>query len=487
MTGPAVASSNAPHIFVSHSHSDNAYCRVFVAGLRRELGGSNDVVWYDEHNLGWGNIRRTIERELERRQHFIAILSPAAVESPWVNDEIDAALGLLREGQMRTVSFVTAEQCDVPRLLRGYKRIEAEGGAGYPPTEAAARVLRFIWPTAAPPLAVPTERVEKPGKPEPARVTPPQPVSAVARQQQPYTADLELRGILAPAIMRRELFSERVRQLGFTAWTAKDPATGKASTLVLPPMCSVPAGRFLMGSDPEHDRLALNSEMPRYEVRLPAYHIAMFPVTVAEYACFVAAGHAAPRKSPLGTDWRTQLAHPDHPASGVSWFEARDYAAWLANLTGQPWALPGEEEWEKAARWDAAGNDRRSLARTYPWGDRFDPHRCNTVEARIRGTTAVGTYGPMHPERDGSSPCGAQDMAGNVWEWTRTIFDAQAYSVGALPEDDDDPAASRVLRGGSWRAVGKHARSAYRNSGAPGYAGVGVGFRLVLLSAAPGM
>jgi hypothetical protein len=84
-----------PQVFVSHSHADNAYCRAFVAALRSALG--DDAVWYDEHNLGWGNICRTIEHELERRQHFIAILSPAAVASDWVNDEIDALLGVERD------------------------------------------------------------------------------------------------------------------------------------------------------------------------------------------------------------------------------------------------------------------------------------------------------------------------------------------------------------------------------------------------------
>ena len=465
MTGSA-ASPDTPRIFVSHSHSDNAYCRAFVAALRDALGGADEAVWYDEHNLGWGNIRRTIERELEQRQHFIAILSPAAVESPWVNDEIDAALGLLREGRMRTVAFVTAVKCDVPRLLRGYKRVEAAGGGGYPPAEAAQRVLRFIRPTTPPaPDSPPSGHVELPGKPEPE----PAPAPKAAR-----------------SILPRERFPERLERLGFEAHTAVDPTTGKEVAYLSPPMCRVAAGPFLMGSDPGQDEFALDPEMPPHEVTLAAYQIAKFPVTVAEYACFVAAGHAIPRKGAIGADWQTQLAHPDHPVAGVTWYGARDYAAWMAKLTGLPIALPSEAEWEKAARWDAAGNDGRGHARIYPWGDRFDPARCNTLESRIHGTTAVGTYDPGQAERDGSSPCGAQDMAGNVWEWTRTIYDAQAYSTGAMPEDDGESAANRVLRGGSWRAVSKHARSAYRNSGAPGYAGVGVGFRLVLLAAAQG-
>ena len=463
MTGPVVPFSDAPRIFVSHSHSDNAYCRAFVAALRDTLGAADDAVWYDEHNLGWGNIRRSIERELERRQHFIAILSPAAVESQWVNDEIDAALGLLREGRMRTVAFVTAERCDVPRLLRGYKRVEAADGAGYPPTAAAARVLRFMWPAASPSLAVPTKRVELPGKPEPA----PAPKSA--------------RAILPP-----ERFPERLQRLGFEAHTVVDPTTDKEVAFLSAPTCHVAGGSFWLGSDPQQDHLALDPEMPQHAVTLPAYQIAMFPVTVAEYACFVAAGHAIPRKGAIGPDWRAQLTRPDHPVTGVTWYGARDYALWLARLTGQQWRLPSEAEWEKAARWDAKGNGGRGVARTYPWGDDFDLHRCNTLESHIRGTTAVGAYGSGQAERDGSSPCGAQDMAGNVWEWTRAVYDAQAYSSGALPEHDGNASANRVVRGGSWRAVYKHARAAYRYSGAPTYAGAAVGFRLVLLAAAQG-
>ncbi len=93
-----------PQVFVSHSHTDNEYCRAFVAALREALGDEN-AVWYDEHNLGWGALRQVIDRELQQRQHFIAILSPAAVASEWVNIEIDAALSLLRNGVCRPFSL----------------------------------------------------------------------------------------------------------------------------------------------------------------------------------------------------------------------------------------------------------------------------------------------------------------------------------------------------------------------------------------------
>src|SRR5690348_8980963 len=101
-----------PQVFVSHSHHDNDYCREFVAALR-ERGYQ---VWYDEHSLGWGALRATIEKEMPECQHFIAIFSPDAVASDWVNAEIDAALDLLKDGVLHTITFVMARECVVPLL-----------------------------------------------------------------------------------------------------------------------------------------------------------------------------------------------------------------------------------------------------------------------------------------------------------------------------------------------------------------------------------
>lgn len=477
-----------PRIFLSHSHADNVYCRDFVAALRRALG-SDDAVWYDEHNLGWGSIRRTIERELEQRQHFVAILSPAAVESPWVNDEIDAALGLLREGKMHTISFVTALRCDVPRLLRGYKRIELASGEGCPPAEAAGRILRIVQPGFTQPNPKPLGTVQQPpASPAPApQVHVPAP-AAVAPKQEPrvfdplsssgLTSHLEMRGILTPAVMRPELFPPRLQELGFTAWTAKDQETGKRVSLTFPPLCRVEAGPFHMGSDKRQDPQAHDIELPQHDVTLSAYAIGKFPVTIAEYACFVASGHPAPQKS-FGTDWQTQLTRLDHPVTCITWHDATAYAAWLAWLTGQPWKLPSEAEWEKAARWDSV----RCVSLLYPWGSRFDGARCNTQKSGKGATTPVDAYGPENPAADGLSPCGAQDMAGNVWEWCSSLFAQYPYD---LHDGREDPNASgsRVRRGGSWGSYFSHARAAYRGNKRPDDFDDSVGFRLALSGAA---
>ena len=91
----------------------------------------------------------------------------------------------------------------------------------------------------------------------------------------------------------------------------------------------------------------------------------------------------------------------------------------------------------------------------YPWGDRFDYHRCNTSESKIGVTTPVGTY------PDGASPCGAQDMVGNVTEWTNSVFGPYPYNANdgrEQPSSQNDIA----LRGCAWNMSRKIARGAWR-------------------------
>ena len=221
----------------------------------------------------------------------------------------------------------------------------------------------------------------------------------------------------------------RLADLAFAASVVR--REGTSVEVIVPPVCDIPAGPFLMGSDPKLDSGAYDTEKPQHQVTLAAFQIARYPVTVAEYACY---------QRTLGKSVATDEL--DHPVVNVSWHNAMAYAAWLAKTTGQPWRLPTEAEWEKAARWDAANRH----SRIYPWGDAFDKVRCNTSESGKGGTTPVGSY------PSGASPCGAQEMAGNVWEWTSSAFKSYPYdaSDGRERADSTD---NRVLRGGSWGSV----------------------------------
>jgi formylglycine-generating enzyme required for sulfatase activity len=194
--------------------------------------------------------------------------------------------------------------------------------------------------------------------------------------------------------------------------------------------------------------------------------------------------------------------NPSQPVVGVCWYEALAYCAWLTEqisktdeltkMAGDPRSeigdpstslrtgrrseirLPSEAEWEKAARWDG----RR--ARRYPWGDSWDEFKCNSLEGRVLATTPVGIY------PNGASPCGALDMAGNVWEWTRSLWGPEIerpafeypYDSGDGREDEES-GDLRVLRGGSWSNPINHARCAFRLRHSPHSSSYSDGFRLV--------
>ena len=171
---------------------------------------------------------------------------------------------------------------------------------------------------------------------------------------------------------------------------------------------------------------------------------------------------------------------PDQPVVCVGWYEADAYTRWLSETTGEPYRLPTEAEWEKAAR----GGD----GRTFPWSDDFDGALLNFCDANCPYDWKDSNYddgyehtAPVGSYPDGASPYGALDMAGNVWEWVNDWYQADYYSVspGSNPQG---PAMgqARVLRGGSWYGYDDYGvRSAYRRHYHPDGWSPNVGFRCV--------
>jgi formylglycine-generating enzyme required for sulfatase activity len=129
--------------------------------------------------------------------------------------------------------------------------------------------------------------------------------------------------------------------------------------------------------------------------------VGRYPVTNAQLKAFIDATGARVAADAAGRAHDPQLA--DHPATGLTFAEAEAFCVWATAALARPVRLPTGSEWEAAAR----GHD----ARSWPWGRAFDPDRCACAEAGAGRTVPVTS----HP--GGASPCGAEQLAGNVWEW----------------------------------------------------------------------
>jgi formylglycine-generating enzyme required for sulfatase activity len=272
-------------------------------------------------------------------------------------------------------------------------------------------------------------------------------------------------------------------------------------------LCCIPAGPFWMGS-PDEDGMGFDEEKPLHQVEIPYdYWLARYPVTVAQFRAFVQASGLQPGDA-------NSLCELDNcPVVYVDWHEARAFCAWLTKswqeegMLPSNWEvrLPTEAEWEKAARGGIgipptplvvpAEEGLTSLLeafpalipnavpqRRYPWGDDPDPNRGNYDDSGIGDVSAVGCF------PGGASPYGCLDMAGNVWEWTSSLWGENLQDPEfKYPYDPTDGRENleagarvyRVLRGGSWNSDWGAVRCAFRNN-APLDASSNVGFRVVL-------
>lgn len=204
---------------------------------------------------------------------------------------------------------------------------------------------------------------------------------------------------------------------------------------------------------------------------VPAFTIAKYPLTNAQFGRFIAAQGYRQRRWWTDGGWQrkdkehwtepglwsdSQSNQPNYPVVGISWFEALAFCLWLSDTTGEKIMPTTEQQWQRAAQGDSN--------RVYPWGDEFDKYRCNF---NTKGTTAVRRY-----EGKGDSPFGVVDMSGNVWEWCLTDYDSGDINIDMFAD-------KRVLRGGSWYLTIDGLRAAHRNGVAPANRGF-IGLRCTL-------
>ena len=233
-------------------------------------------------------------------------------------------------------------------------------------------------------------------------------------------------------------------------------------------------GLFLMGSQPR-ERIP-EHETPPKGIFLPAYRIGKYPVTNKQFEEYIS--QTKTLVSPvLGWDGqKVPQGFEDHPVAGVTWYEALAYCEWLTMRTGRKYSLPNEAEWEKACR---GGNKF-----LYPWGDEFDPKRCNHGQQNI---APVNKYPPQNE-------FGCHDFVGNVLQWTCTLWGKKRYppdsQFSKLPWEDDgrndinaNREIRRVVRGSSTNQDVVSHRCSTRSGQAPeerGVPGARFGFRVVM-------
>lgn len=235
-------------------------------------------------------------------------------------------------------------------------------------------------------------------------------------------------------------------------------------------MVMIPAGEFTMGRDG-----GPKDQAPGHKLFLPAFHIDRNLVTAGEYAKFIQEkGPTGPKGEMYldvadpdvlvnhqGGKWLPKEGFENHPVGELSRYGAAAYCAWAGKR------LPSEAEWEKAAR----GTD----GRLYPWGNDM-PRPDLAFIGGFRGQTV-----PVGRFPKGASPYGVLDMAGQVWEWTRSVHKPYPYN----PKDGREepaPADTVVARGGHSASGPEGLTSTSREAVDAGRAATGhayIGFRCV--------
>jgi formylglycine-generating enzyme required for sulfatase activity len=196
-----------------------------------------------------------------------------------------------------------------------------------------------------------------------------------------------------------------------------------------PVLVSLPADAFTMGnnaSDP--------SEKPAHQVRLGApFAIGKFEVTVQQWnACADAGGCPKVAQAPN--------TGANAPMRDVSWDDAQQYIKWLTTVSGKPYRLPTEAEWEYAAR--------GGTATPYWWGPKMATGKANCKDCGP-------PWSADRPANAGSfaaNPYGLYDTSGSVWEWVADCWHNNFKDAPADGRSWDEPNCRvRVIRGGSWR------------------------------------
>jgi formylglycine-generating enzyme required for sulfatase activity/class 3 adenylate cyclase len=269
---------------------------------------------------------------------------------------------------------------------------------------------------ASAPVSSPAEAPKAPAPEAKQRATPQQPSPSVAPAQQQAAPPAPSASPAAPQT---------------------PPTTQAAASVREPEMVSLRGGSFTMGSNEDF------SEKPVRQVTVKPFAMGKFPVSVREWNACAAAKACG----------FTASGKDDAPVANVSWSDAKQYVAWLAETTRKPYRLPSEAEWEYAAR---GGTQTK-----FWWGDQFQPGMVNCKNCSdIPAVDQPAKVGSLKP-----NPFGLFDMGGSVDQW---VEDCWHRNYQGAPADGsawvENACPSHVIRSGSWRKDADYARTSSRGS-----------------------
>ncbi|MFI0401977.1 MAG: SUMF1/EgtB/PvdO family nonheme iron enzyme [Cyanobium sp.] len=458
------------HVFISYTRVDREWVDRLQQMMKPLLraGGQQMALWDDSQIEPGAKWRAAIETALAEAKVALLLVSDAFLASEFVMNEEVPKLLAAAEAEGVRVLWVSLSPCLVEHTVIGeYQAVlPLDHYLDELPKPQQQRALKtiaerireaLVEQVLEPEPEKPEERSLDRVPPSPPLQPPPPPAPPGLA---PHTFHLETARILkagkAWEVQRQPLQVEG----------ALEDLGGGVSL----PLVRIPAGEFLMGS-PDDEPKRHSAEGPQHRVRLGEFWMGQTPITQAQW------------RAVMGTTPSRFKDQPDsdqRPVEKVSWREVMVFCKRLAERTDRAYTLPSEAQWEYACR---AGTTS-----AFAFGD--------TLSSKLANYNGTYVYanGPKGEYRKQTAPVamfpanawGLHDMHGNVWEWCLDYFHdsyvgAPADGCAWVDAEDENSAAVRLLRGGSWDGNPWDCRSAYRDRGLPGNALNFIGFRVVCL------
>ena len=284
--------------------------------------------------------------------------------------------------------------------------------------------------------------------------------NAGLRWKRPLNKNIDLNGDGEKGEKRNAIIDSQGEHTAYLYWEDEGlflkqvSYAGFAVNLKAKEMVLVPEDLYVLGNS------GANYEV-NGTVKLSAFYAMKYPVTVKEYAMYLretekddtgaylyhfkynkkmaGVGCGISRKGIAGRyAYEVIPDRKDCPVVYVTWHNAWDYASWAGMR------LLKEAEWEALAR----GRD----ARRYPWGDLPEPGPgiCNMFNDGVDFSSSVYKYKKAWDELGLSTPFGAMELAGNVWEWVDTYWYCSGVYEKGLSPTLYEHTYNRLMRGGCW-------------------------------------